>query len=277
MAIYAIGDIQGCFNHLKRLLDKIGFDCTNDRLWLTGDLVNRGPSSLETLRFIKGLGESAVVILGNHDLHLLACYYGKRSPHKKDTLNAVLNAHDSEDLLNWLRNRPLLHHENNFCLVHAGLPPQWDIHLARRCAKKVEAILRDSTMVDQFFDHMYGDTPDSWDENLEEWAAVRFIVNAFTRMRYCKLDGSIDTKYKGIPGTQPKDLVPWFDHPHRKSNNQDIIFGHWSTLGTLCRKGIYNLDTGCVWGGKLTALKLETKRVDYFQVDCDCHERPDLP
>lgn len=273
MSIYAIGDIQGCFKDFKRLLRKIGFDSTRDHLWLTGDLVNRGPDSLDTLRFVKDLGTCATIVLGNHDLHLLACYYGKRTPHRNDTLKAILYAHDRDDLLHWLRYRPLLHYDKNFCLVHAGLPPQWDLRLACKYANKVEMVLRDSNLGPGFFEQMYGDNPVLWKEELDEWAALRFTINALTRMRYCRLDGSIDTNYKGVPGSQPQDLIPWFEHPARKSKDLNILFGHWSSLGILSRKGLYNLDTGCIWGGKLTALEIGTDRLQYIQVDCEQKKR----
>lgn len=270
MAIYAIGDIQGCFDELEILLDKIKFDQQSDRLWFTGDLVNRGPKSLETLRFIKNIGNSATVVLGNHDLHLLACYYGKKKPHKSDTLNAILSAKDCDELLDWLRQQSLLHYENNYCLVHAGLPPQWDISMALQCAKTVENVLRHPQKMMVFFRRMYGDTPNKWHTRLDEWSGIRFIVNALTRMRFCTKEGSIDIQYKGSPGSQPKDLVAWFDHPQRKSKNLKIVFGHWSTLGRLNKKGVYNLDTACLWGGRLTALRLDDERECYVQVECPC-------
>ncbi len=269
MAIYAIGDVQGCFNELNILLDKVQFSRCIDRLWFTGDLVNRGPNSLETLRFIKSLGESATVVLGNHDLHLLACYYGKGKLHKSDTLNAILSAVDCDEILDWLRRRPLLHYEENYCLVHAGLPPQWNLSLARKCANKVENILRNTDKIVEFFSRMYGDYPMKWEEKLDEWSMIRFIVNAFTRMRYCTRDGAIDIHYKGSPGSQRTDLVPWFDHPNRQSGSLNIVFGHWSTLGMVKKKGIYCLDTGCLWGGKLTALRLDGGTGKYFQVECE--------
>lgn len=269
MAIYVIGDIQGCYDELQRLLNKINFTPGLDRLWFTGDLVNRGPKSLETIRFIKSLGDSAVVVLGNHDLHLLACFYGARKVHKKDTLDSILSAKDCGELLSWLRDRPLLHYQHGFCLVHAGLAPQWDLSLAQRCAVKVERMLRDPDKTPQFFEHMYGDNPNAWDENLEEWSMIRFILNAFTRMRYCSQDGSIDVKYKGRPGSQPMELVPWFDHPNRKSQNLNILFGHWSTLGIINKKGVYGLDTGCLWGGCLTALKLKGNGGKPVHVRCE--------
>ncbi|MCI0614407.1 symmetrical bis(5'-nucleosyl)-tetraphosphatase [bacterium] len=273
MAIYAIGDVQGCFNELNLLLDKINFIRGIDRLWFTGDLVNRGPNSLETLRLIKSLGDSATVVLGNHDLHLLACYYGKRKPHKSDTLDAILSAGDCDELLDWLRQQPLLHYEENYCLVHAGLPPQWNLSLARQCAKKVESILCNPDRMIEFFRWMYGELPKKWEDGLDEWSMTRFIVNALTRMRYCTRDGSIDIQYKGSPGSQPTELVPWFDHPDRQSRSLNIVFGHWSTLGITNQQGIYSLDTGCLWGGQLTALRIDVDCRKYFQVECECIKR----
>ncbi|MGH8551475.1 MAG: symmetrical bis(5'-nucleosyl)-tetraphosphatase [Methylococcales bacterium] len=274
MAIYAIGDVQGCFYELECLLDKINFKPVIDRLWFTGDLVNRGFKSLETLRYIKSLGDTATVVLGNHDLHLLACYYGSRKPHRHDTLDTILGSEDCDELLNWLRQRPFLHYEENYCLVHAGLAPQWDLALACDCAKRVESVLLDLGGIGAFFDQMYGDTPGRWGDRLDKWSMIRFIVNAFTRMRYCTKDGSIDTQYKGSPGSQPEELVPWFDHSERRSRSLNIVFGHWSTLGITNRKGIYNLDTGCLWGGQLTALRLDGNRKEYIQVKCECGKEP---
>lgn len=270
MAIYVIGDIQGCFDELQRLLTKFDFNPRSDRLWFTGDLVNRGPKSLETLRFVKNLGESANIVLGNHDLHLLACYFGKRKMHKSDTFKAILKSKDCIDLLDWLRHQPIFRFQHNYCLVHAGLAPQWDLLLAQQCAAKVEKILRNSDKANLFFEYMYGDIPDKWDNEKEGWPMIRFITNAFTRMRYCKLDGSIDTKHKGRPGTQPDGLIPWYEYPKRKNKNLNILFGHWSTLGYLNKKGVYGLDTGCLWGGHLSALKLndENDRNELIQVCC---------
>ena len=271
MAIYAIGDLQGCFSDLIRLLVKIKFNPDRDRLWFTGDLVNRGPQSLETLRYIKNLGDSATSVLGNHDLHLLACHFGKKKPNDKDTLSALLRSEDSEELLNWLRRRPMLHYEDNWCLVHAGLPPQWDLSIALSCAKKIENILRGKNgVLTEFFRYMYGDTPNIWDPQMDETSLLRFSVNALTRMRYCTESGCIDTKFKGKPGSQPNGLIPWFDHPDRQNQNLNIVFGHWSTLGAVCRKGAYGIDTGCIWGAQLTALRIDKKRVQYFQINCDC-------
>ena len=257
MAIYAIGDIQGCFEPLQRLLEKIAFNPAHDRLWFTGDLVNRGPQSLETLRFVIGLGTAAITVLGNHDLHLLAVAYQGASLKKKDTLAPILDAPDRLNLLEWLRHRPLLHFDDPFTLIHAGLPPQWDFELAHRYAVEVESVLRGPDAV-LFFEKMYGNSPQRWSDQLTGWPRLRFITNAFTRMRFCDRRGTLDMENKGPPGTQPEHLMPWFEVPGRKSSTMRIIFGHWSTLGFRTDNGIYSLDTGCLWGGELTALRLGT-------------------
>lgn len=255
MAIYAIGDIQGCFDELLMLLEQIDFDRREDQLWFTGDLVNRGPKSLEVLRFVKGLGDAAVSVLGNHDLHLLAAARNGICK-KKDTLEDILSAADRDELLSWLRHRPLLHYDEEFCLIHAGLSPHWDLDLAMRCASEVQGVLQGPDH-GIFLDHMYGDTPHGWDESLEGWDRLRFIINCFTRMRYCDEGGRLDLKEKGPPGSQPKHLMPWFEAPNRKSTGTAIVFGHWSTLGFSSVNSCYGLDTGCLWGGQLTALRLD--------------------
>lgn len=258
MALYAIGDIQGCWLELQALLDKINFDPDEDTLWFTGDLVNRGPGSLETLRYVKSLGSAALTVLGNHELHFLAIFYEKFKPGKHDTFDELLTAHDRDELIDWLRHQPLFHHDEKqgYCLVHAGLPPQWNIAEAKKRANEVETILR-SDQIEDFLDHMYGDTPDIWSDALTGWDRLRFITNCFTRIRYCDRSGRLDLKQKGPPGSQPDGLLPWFELPDRKSRDEEIVFGHWSTLGFQAREGIYALDTGCLWGGELTALQLD--------------------
>lgn len=257
MATYAIGDIQGCLAELHDLLELIRFDPARDRLWFTGDLVNRGPHSLETLRFIKGLGETAASVLGNHDLHLLAVASGASKVKRKDTFAAVLNAPDRDELLDWLRCLPLLHSDGAFYLIHAGLPPQWDMPTALRCADEVQALLRDDAYA-EFFPHMYGDLPDRWSEDLRGWDRIRFITNCFTRMRYCTANGRLDLKEKVPPGQQSRGLLPWFRVPGRCSEGVKILFGHWSALSFHAENGCFGLDTGCLWGGELTALRLDT-------------------
>ncbi|BBA32910.1 diadenosine tetraphosphatase [Methylocaldum marinum] len=266
MAIYAIGDVQGCFAELQRLLERIRFDPAADRLWFTGDLVNRGPQSLETLRFIRSLGDGAVSVLGNHDLHLLAVAHGVSSTKRKDTFADVLCAPDRDILLAWLRHRPLLHRENGFYLIHAGLPPQWSAEDAERHAGEVEDCLRGEGFV-ELFRHMYGDQPDLWSETLQAWERLRFITNCFTRVRYCDRYGHTDFKEKGAPGTQPPHLMPWFKVPGRKSTDARFVFGHWSTLGFYAGDGVYSIDTGCLWGGELTALRLDGELRRFF-VSC---------
>lgn len=259
MAVYAIGDLQGCLDPLKRLLDRVGFDPAQDRLWFCGDIVNRGPASLETLRFVHGLGELAVTVLGNHDLHLLATAWAESRPRKKrDTLDDILDAPDREELLEWFRRRPVLHHDPaiGFTMVHAGLPPQWDLEDARAAAGELEAELRGDRFV-YLLRHMYGDLPDRWSPDLEGLDRLRFIVNAFTRMRYVRLDGSLDFDNSGPPDRAGPELVPWFRFEGRRSAGLSMVFGHWSTLGQVTHGGAFGLDTGCVWGGRLTALRLD--------------------
>lgn len=267
MATYAVGDVQGCLRELQALLQAIGFDSARDRLWLTGDLVNRGPDSLGVLRFVRALGERATVVLGNHDLHLLAVAHGHVDRlHKRDTLDEVLAARDRDELLDWLRRLPLLHYDAGlgFLMVHAGLAPQWELRLAQHCAAELESVLR-GHRYREFLDHMYGNTPEHWDPKLSGWARMRFITNCLTRMRYCDAQGALNLKAKGPPGTQPPGAVPWFEAPGRRSEGVPIVFGHWSTLRLevqrAARADIYPLDTGCVWGGSLSALRLEDRRL----------------
>ncbi len=259
MAVYAIGDIQGCFRELQHLLDYLHFDPTQDRLWFAGDLVNRGLHSLETLRFVRNLGDAALTVLGNHDLHLLAAADNPARIKARDTLNPILDAPDREELLDWLRHQPLLHHDATlgFTLVHAGLPPQWDLAQAQACAREVETVLRSADHAD-YFAHMYGDGPERWSEELSGWERLRFITNCLTRLRYCDSDGRTALTFKGAPGSQPAGFMPWFSLPQRRSRDLNILFGHWSTLGLRDETGIYPLDTGCLWGGQLTALRLDT-------------------
>lgn len=271
MAVYAIGDIQGCYDQLLKLLERIEFDPSEDRLWLAGDLVNRGPRSLETLRFVRKLGKSAISVLGNHDLHLLAVAQGHPKHKDKDhTLDAILQADDRDELLDWLRQRPLIHHSNKlgFTLIHAGLPPQWDISTAIRLASEVESTLRNADYRD-FCMAMYGNRPSRWSNDLSGMDRLRFITNCFTRLRYCNADGSLALKEKGPPGSQRSGCLPWFALPDRASRNDRILFGHWSTLGYWQGNNCWALDSGCLWGGNLTALKLRrSKSPKVFQLDC---------
>ncbi len=277
MATFAIGDLQGCHDDLQRLLERIAFDPAEDTLWFTGDLVNRGPKSLETLRFVKGLGPRAVTVLGNHDLHLLAVSAGVATLRKSDTLDEVLAAADRDELLDWLRHRPLLHHDADlgYTLVHAGLPPQWDLDLAIKCAHELEAVLRGPGHL-EFFRHMYGDRPDRWSADLAGMERLRFIVNCFTRLRFCGPQGELDLKSKGAPGSQPRGFLPWYEVPGRKSANLHLLFGHWSTVGEVQdAHNALGLDTGCVWGGRLTALRLDGDGSSgWYCVDCEGAQRP---
>ena len=266
MAIYAIGDIQGCFDDLLRLLDKIQFNEQQDTLWFTGDLVNRGPKSLETLRFVKSLGQSAISVLGNHDLHLIATALNQRVPHKRDTFEAILHASDCDELLHWLRHRPLFHYNSDFCLLHAGLPPQWNFKQTKKMALKAEKVLQGEDYL-AFFETMYGNSPDLWHKDLQGLDKIRFIINCFTRMRYCDSEGRLDFKHNGEMGSQPSHLLPWFTLPTRKTQHKTIIFGHWSALGYYEGHQCYAIDTGCLWGRQLTAIKLK-KKVKRISIDC---------
>jgi bis(5'-nucleosyl)-tetraphosphatase (symmetrical) len=272
MAIYAIGDIQGCFDELLKLLDTLSFNEHDDQLWFAGDLVNRGPKSLETLRFVKSLGDSAITVLGNHDLHLLAASCAPKIAHKKDSLLPILEAPDRDELIDWLRHRPLFHFNDDFCLVHAGVPPQWDFKKTQKMALLAEQTLRGANY-QAFLKQMYGNKPNIWSPNLKGVERLRFIVNCFTRMRYCDASGRLDFIHSGPLGSQPKNLVPWFEAPKRKSTDMRIIFGHWSSLGYYEGPNCYAIDTGCLWGGQLTALKLG-ESVQRFSIDCPEAKKP---
>lgn len=265
MTTYAIGDIQGCFASLQALLGKIGFDAAHDRLWLVGDLVNRGPHSLETLRFVKGLGEAAITVLGNHDLHLLMRSEGFSKKHSDDTLDDILEAPDREELLDWLRHRPLMHVENGYALVHAGLLPQWTVLQARALAREVESALQGDDYR-ECLAHMWGSEPNAWSDELTGWERMRVIVNAMTRMRFCTAAGVMEFRAKGEASDPPPGYLPWFAVPGRKSGDQVLITGHWSALGLRIEPNLLALDSGCLWGGHLTAVRLPQR--DVFQVDC---------
>ena len=260
MTIYAVGDIQGCYDELQALLDELKFDFRQDTLWMTGDLVNRGPRSVEVLRFIKSLGECAVTVLGNHDLHLLAVAYGHEPAKKIDTLDSILQADDREELLTWLRNRPLIHHDEirKLTLVHAGFPPQWSLNTALQCAWELEQVLSGDSFND-FLANMYGDQPAKWDKSLQGWDRLRFIVNCCTRLRYVNSNsGELELKTKGAPGSLSDEYSPWFRAPNRKSIESKIIYGHWSTNGFRVENNTICIDSGCIWGGKLTAVNIDS-------------------
>ena len=256
MATYAVGDVQGCFDSLKRLLASAQFDPAKDRLWVAGDLVNRGPDSLGALRYIKSLGDSAVMVLGNHDLHLLAVAEGFQPAHRKDTLAAILAAPDRADLLSWLRQCPLLHSDLGFTMTHAGIPPIWSLAQASGYAKEVQEALQGAHYRD-FLAAIYGNTPDCWDDGLVGYDRLRLITNYFTRMRFCSAEGRLElTAKEGLDKT-PQGLAPWFDHPH-PSLDRPLLFGHWAAIkGRTSRANAIALDTGCVWGGQLTMLRLD--------------------
>jgi bis(5'-nucleosyl)-tetraphosphatase (symmetrical) len=256
MAIYAIGDVQGCFDGLMRLLDKIEFDKNTDQLWFVGDLVNRGAKSLESLRFIKNLGSSAVTVLGNHDIHLLVSANFPERIKRKDTMHAIFAAPDCDELVDWLRHKPLFHYENGFGLLHAGLPPQWDLAQAQAMAKLAEQALQ-ADDYQTLLTQLYGNSPDLWSNELTDVELLRFIINCFTRMRFCDKNGRLDFENSGELGSQPSNLKPWFELPQRKTADVKIVFGHWSALGFYQSHNCYAIDTGCVWGRELTALRLD--------------------
>jgi len=263
MSHYVVGDIQGCHDEFRQLLDVTGFSPAHDRLWLVGDLVNRGPDSLGVLRTVKALGAAAVTVLGNHDLHLLTVAAGHRKPHRRDTLDSILDAADRDELLTWLRTRPLVVREDDLLLVHAGLLPSWTASTAIMLSREVEAVLASDAHED-FLHHLYGDLPARWDNALTGYDRLRVIVNACTRVRYCSADDTMDLDEKRGPAHAPAGFAPWFAHTERKSANAMILCGHWSTLDLMFAPGVAMLDSGCLWGGTLTALRLNDRRV--FQV-----------
>ena len=269
MTRYAIGDVQGCDEELGALLERLKFSPDRDRLWFVGDLVNRGPASLATLRRVRALGDNAVVVLGNHDLHLLALAHGAHRRRESDTLDEVLAAPDRDALLEWLLTRPLAHAEGPDLMVHAGLVPQWTVALTLSLALEVSSALRRDPRA--LFDHMYGNEPDRWHERLAGMERVRFAINVLTRLRVCTADGRVDFTKKGKPPAPPSPLRPWFAHPQRESRDARIIFGHWSALGLVRDHGVIGLDTGCVWGGALSAVDLDAGRAPVC-VPCAGHQ-----
>lgn len=256
MAVYAIGDIQGCYDPFARLLDKLRFDPVEDRLWLVGDLVNRGPQSAKVLRLARDLGEPATVVLGNHDLYLLMVAAGFARRGKDDTLDNVLKAKDRDELLDWLVRRPLVHREDNYLVVHAGVPPAWSASEAVERGLEVSDMLRGKRSR-EFLLKLQGDQPRQWDPRLTGWDRLRFIVNALTRMRFCLPDGELALRAKGPPSKAPIGTLPWFKAPYRAWWDHTVVCGHWSALGLHRDDGVIALDTGCVWGGVLTAIRLE--------------------
>ena len=268
MATYAIGDIQGCLEPLQCLLKEVDFNPVNDKLLRAGVLINRGPDTLATLRFLYRLRDSITIVLGNHDLHFIAVYYGLRKRGKNDTLDELLRAPDCADLVYWLRHQKLVHHDPilNCTMVHAGIPPQWDLHDALIRSREVENVLQ-SEKIENFLAGMYGNLPGRWDDNLTGVDRWRLITNYFTRMRFCSADGELELQTKESVDSAPAGFAPWFSFVERKTYAEKILFGHWAALeGRTDVENAYALDTGCVWGGSLTALRLEDER--WFFCDC---------
>jgi bis(5'-nucleosyl)-tetraphosphatase (symmetrical) len=270
---YLLGDVQGCCDALDRLLAEIGFSPSRDRLHVLGDLVNRGPQSLETLRRLRSFGDAAVCLLGNHDLHLLAVAYGGRKLQRSDTLADVLDAPDRDAWIDWLRKRPLALHAHGWLLVHAGVLPQWDAATALQRAQEVETVLRGAD-VGEFLHVMYGNEPVQWAPDLAGAERLRLIVNVLTRIRFCTADGTLDLATKEGAGAAPPGYFPWFDVPGRRSAGTPVAFGHWSTLGLVNRPDLLALDTGCVWGGQLTAVRIDGEHREVIQVPCTQAQRP---
>jgi bis(5'-nucleosyl)-tetraphosphatase (symmetrical) len=268
VAHYAIGDLQGCHAEFMALLERLAFDPARDRLWLTGDLVNRGPDSLAVLREVKSLGRAVTVVLGNHDLHLLALAFAPQTVRRREPeLEAVLEAADAGELLDWLAARPLLHRDDalGWTLIHAGLPPQWTLARAESCAREVERALRGDASA--MLADMYGDAPDRWSEDLSGADRLRFTVNCFTRLRFVDRKGRLLLGYKGSVADAPAGSIPWFRHPARATRADALVFGHWSALGYLAEPSLRGLDTGCVWGGALTAIRLD-RDMEPVQLPC---------
>lgn len=272
MALYAIGDLQGCLAPLERLLARIAFDPGRDRLWFVGDLVNRGPDSAGCLRLVKALGPAAVTVLGNHDLHLVCVAAGIEKPRARDTLEGILSAPDRDELVDWLRHRPLMHVEGAHAMVHAGLLPEWTVSRARELAAEVENALQGPGWR-RFLADLYGNWPARWHDGLAGHDRLRAIVNAMTRLRVCTPEGEMALSFKGEPGEKFPDRVPWFSMPGRRSATHTIVCGHWSALGLRVGPDVLALDSGCVWGRSLTAIRLADRRL--FQVSCPRQEGPE--
>jgi len=272
---YLIGDLQGCCDAFERLLERVDFSPSRDRLYLLGDLANRGPATLATLRRLIGLGDAATCLLGNHDLHLLAVAHGHAKPSKGDTLGDVLEAADRPAIVDWLRHQRLAVHEHGWLMVHAGVVPQWDLADTLALAGEIEARLQAPDLSD-FLAVMYGNEPSRWDEGLTGNARLRFAVNVLTRMRFCAADGTLDLKTKDGMGPPPDGMHRWFEAPGRRTAGQPIAFGHWSTLGLMDRPDLLALDTGCVWGGQLSAMRVGPtgQREGLVQIDCDQAQSP---
>jgi len=276
MATYVIGDIQGCYQPLMHLLEKIKFNENQDQLWFAGDLVNRGPDSLAVLRFIKNLGEAAVCVLGNHDLHLLALSQGNSKHQSDDGLQQVLQAKDREELIDWLRQKPFFFYskKKEFAMVHAGVLPQWDLQKVLALNQEMQQVLQNNKSFNLFCQNMYGNEPALWSDSLTGMERLRCITNSFTRLRYCSSAGKMSMKENGAVGTQAKNLYPWFDIK-RESRDIRIVFGHWSTLGYYQKDNIWAIDSGCLWGGQLTALRIRKKKPSYI-IQWKCNDLKSL-
>jgi bis(5'-nucleosyl)-tetraphosphatase (symmetrical) len=271
--IYLLGDLQGCCNPLERLLQTIDFSPSRDHLFVLGDLVNRGPDSLGVLRRLRGLGNAATCLLGNHDLHLLAVAHGVRKPHRSDTLDEILHAPDRDEWLNWLRTRRLAVHEHGWLMVHAGVVPQWDAAQTVALAAEVEAMLA-SPDIGEFLTRMYGNEPDRWHDSLQGVPRWRCVVNSLTRLRFCAQDGTMEFLTKEGVGGAPEGFMPWFEVPGRRTAGTPVAFGHWSTLGLINRDDLLSLDTGCVWGGQLTAVRVDGATREVIQLACPQSQKP---
>ena len=271
MATYAIGDLQGCFFSFKDLLKKIQFNPAHDRLWFVGDLINRGPGSLDVMRWMFEHQSSVVTVLGNHDLHTLVVAEGFVSAHRSDTIQSLLDAPDATELLGWLRQQPLVHFEHGYLMVHAGLLPDWTVDQAIALGAEVKLALQ-APNYREFLKHMYGNDPKCWDDGLTGWDRLRVITNAMTRLRICSTKGEMEFKFKGELENIPNGYQPWFDLTQRASVNTPIVFGHWSALGLQHKNNVYSLDTGCLWGGHLSAMRLEDRQI--FQVPCHPDDAP---
>lgn len=274
MSVYLVGDIQGCDASLQRLLEKLSFSPSRDQLFVLGDLVNRGPNSAGTLRRLMGLGAAVQCVLGNHDLHLLAIAAGASKTKRLDTLDNLLNAHDREDMLDWLRHQHMAIHAHGVLMVHAGVLPTWTAAQTMALAQEVEQVLRGPNAAD-FFHQMYGNQPSSWHEGLVGVDRIRVIVNALTRLRFCSADGVMEFDAKESADQAPAGFLPWFDVPGRLTAQDTVAFGHWSTLGWLDRPDVFALDSGCVWGGCLSALRLSGDGAhELIQVKCEQAQKP---
>jgi bis(5'-nucleosyl)-tetraphosphatase (symmetrical) len=270
MSIYAIGDIQGCYKSLRNLIKQSGFKASTDKLWFCGDLVNRGPQSADVLRYIMGLGDTAHCVLGNHDLNLLAVAYGKRESKEQDTLDEILNAPDSNEMLKWLRHQPLFHQSKKYriCMVHAGIYPGWSITKTIKLAKEVQQVLRKGDY-ETLLEEMYGNSPAYWDDNLQGWDRLRFITNVMTRMRYLDSSGALDLDIKCSPGKQGPGHHPWYSIEAKRKKDWRVFFGHWSTLGLHWQNNAICLDSGCLWGGKLTAARVNDEKIQFLSLNCE--------